>query len=199
MSGTYPGPGSFMISARGTNLDELIQQGETPRDASELLEMVDDGKLTVDNLEVWKTDCPELALENNDLFVDAAGSSGGWGDPLDRDPQLVIDDLNTGTTPSYEFVREMNGVIAMQNDTGEWQLDTDATTAKRRALREARLSESQNVEDWWHSERRTIIDKAFTPEVQEMYAQSMSFEKFNLEFCGFWQLEPGYTLDEIEG
>ena len=198
MSGAYPGPGSFMISARGTNLDELIQQGETPRDASELLEMVDDGKLTADNLEVWKTDCPELALENNDLFVDAAGSSGGWGDPLDRDPLLVIDDLNTGTTPSYEFVREMNGVIALQNDTGEWQLDTDATTAKRRTLREARLSESQNVEDWWHSERRTIIDKAFTPEVQEMYAQSMSFEKFNLEFCGFWQLEPGYTLDEIK-
>jgi hypothetical protein len=31
-----------------------------------------------------------------------------------------------------------------------------------------------------------------------MYAQSLSFEKFNLEFAGFWQVEPGYTLLEAE-
>jgi acetone carboxylase alpha subunit len=196
MSGAYPGPGSFMISARGTNMDELITEGETPRDASELLEMVDNGKLTVDNLEIWKTDCPELALENNDLFVDAAGASGGWGDPLDREPQLVIDDLNAGTTPNYEFVREMNGVIARQDETGTWQLDADATTAKRQELLKARLDESQHVADWWQSERQAITDKAFKPEIKEMYAQSISFEKFNLEFRGFWQLDSGYSLVE---
>ncbi len=77
MSGAYPGPGSFMISARDTNLPVLIEQGETPRDARELLEMIDAGRLEVGNLEIWKTDCPELALKDHDLFVDAAGSSGG--------------------------------------------------------------------------------------------------------------------------
>ena len=59
VSGAYPGPGSFMISARGTNLDELIAKGKTPRDARELLEQHESGELKIDNLEVWKTDCPE--------------------------------------------------------------------------------------------------------------------------------------------
>ena len=112
MRGAYPGPGSFMISARGTNLDALIAEGETPRDARELLAMVDDGRLTVENLEIWKTDCPALALKDNDLFVDAAGSSGGWGDPLDRDPMAVIQDLNDDMCPRYDFVSEMHGVVA---------------------------------------------------------------------------------------
>jgi len=195
MSGAYPGPGSFMISARGTNLDELITAGETPRDARELLDMVDDGKLKVDNLEVWKTDCPELALNDNDLFVDAAGASGGWGDPLDRDPALVIADLNDGTTPHYGFVREMNGVVAVQDDDGVWQLDGSATIEKRAALRQARLDESRDAESWWHEERAQVVTRDFSPEVREMYAQSLSFEKFNLEFRGFWQLESGYTLE----
>jgi len=196
MSGAYPGPGSFMISARGTNLDALIEKGETPRDARELLQMVDEGTLTVDNLEIWKSDCPELALKNNDLFVDAAGSSGGWGDPLDRDPVLVIKDLNDGMIPHYEFVHQMHGVVATQNESGLWHLDKDATQAKRDALRRARLNESDSVESWWRVERQRVIEKSFLPEVQEMYAQSISFEKFNREFRGFWQLDADYTLDQ---
>jgi len=187
-----------MISARGTNLDELITEGETPRDARELLEMVDSGQLKVDKLEIWKTDCPELALHNNDLFVDAAGASGGWGDPLDRDPALVIADLNDGTTPHYDFVREMNGVIATRDESGEWHLDEAATREKRAALRQARLDGSEDVETWWRRERDLIAAKDFKPEVREMYAQSLSFEKFNREFCGFWQVEAGYNLGEVE-
>lgn len=196
VSGAYPGPGSFMISARGTDLENLIEQGETPRDARELLEMVDDGRLTVDNLEIWKTDCPELALQDNDLFVDAAGSSGGWGDPLDRDPMLVIDDLNSGMTPKYEFIREMNGVIASQNDNGDWVLDAEATSAKRKALRQARLDESVTAEQWWNAERPRVESKDFTQEVHEMYAQSLSFEKFDKEFRGFWHLDTQFEMLE---
>lgn len=196
VSGAYPGPGSFMISARGTDLENLIEQGETPRDARELLEMVDDGRLTVDNLEIWKTDCPELALQDNDLFVDAAGSSGGWGDPLDRDPMLVIDDLNSGMTPKYEFIREMNGVIASQNDDGDWVLDAEATSAKREALRQARLDESVTAEQWWNAERPRVESKDFTQEVHEMYAQSLSFEKFDKEFRGFWHLDTQFEMLE---
>lgn len=196
VSGAYPGPGSFMISARGTDLENLIEQGETPRDARELLEMVDDGRLTVDNFEIWKTDCPELALQDNDLFVDAAGSSGGWGDPLDRDPMLVIDDLNSGMTPKYEFIREMNGVIASQNDDGDWVLDAEATSAKREALRQARLDESVTAEQWWNAERPRVESKDFTQEVHEMYAQSLSFEKFDKEFRGFWHLDTQFEMLE---
>ncbi len=196
MSGAYPGPGSFMISARDTNLDALIAEGETPRDARELLEMVDDGRLTVDNLEIWKTDCPELALKNNDLFVDAAGSSGGWGDPLDRDPLAVIADLNDGTCPNYDFVHAMHGVVAMQDGAGQWQLDREATLAKRADLRRQRLAESIPAEQWWREERRAVEARDFVPEVTEMYGQSLSFPKFRDEFTRFWQLPADFSCGE---
>ena len=196
MSGAYPGPGSFMISARGTNLPELIAKGETPRDARELLAQIDAGELTVENLEIWKTDCPELALKDHDLYVDAAGSSGGWGDPLDRDPASVIQDLNDGMAPDYDFVSNMHGVVATRNATGDWVIDVDATNAKRTALRQARLAESQPVEAWWQAERARVLACDFAPEVHEMYAQSLSFAKFDGEFRRFWQVPATFTFGE---
>ena len=196
MSGAYPGPGSFMISARGTNLPELIADGETPRDARELLAQVDSGRLRVDNLEIWKSDCPELALLDNDLFVDAAGSSGGWGDPLDRDPALVAQDLNDGVAPDYAFVSNMHGVVAQQDARGEWQVDAAATAAKRVTLRALRLSESQSAADWWESERATVLAKDFAPQVHEMYCQSLSFAKFDGEFRRFWQVPAEFSFNK---
>lgn len=195
MSGAYPGPGSFMISARGTNLPELIAEGETPRDARELLKQIDAGRLTVKNLEIWKTDCPELALKDHDLFVDAAGSSGGWGDPLDRDPALVIKDLDDGMAPQYEFVSRMHGVVAVQDASGIWQLDAAATTAKRAGLRRQRLAESMPAEAWWHAERTKVLSKDMFPEVHEMYAQSLSFAKFDGEFRRFWQVPTNFAFE----
>jgi len=194
MSGAYPGPGSFMISARGTNLADLIPGGDTPRDARELLDMVDTGKLKVDNLEIWKTDCPELALQEHDMFVDAAGAGGGWGDPLDRDSQAVIADLNDGQCPHYDFVREMHGVIATQGHDGVWSLDKEATRKKRTELRKNRLSESISVEEWWKTERKQVETQAFEPEVFEMYQQSLSFKKFEKVFFAFWQLTPDFSV-----
>ena len=196
MSGAYPGPGSFMISARGTNLPELIAEGETPRDARELLEQVDSGRLRVDNLEIWKSDCPELALLDNDLFVDAAGSSGGWGDPLDRDPALVAQDLNDGVAPDYAFVSNMHGVVAQCDARGDWQVDAAATAAKRVTLRALRLSESQSAADWWRSERAGVLAKDFLPQVHEMYCQSLSFAKFDAEFRRFWQVPADFSFNK---
>ena len=98
--------------------------------------------------------------------------------------------------PDYEFVHEMHGVVASQNETGMWQLDPDGTSAKRAALRQARLDTSESIEDWWHSERKKVREKSFLPEVGVMYAQSLSFGKFNREFRGFWQLGDDYVLEE---
>ncbi len=194
MSGAYPGPGSFMISARDTNLPTLIAQGETPREARELLEMIDGGKLEVGNLEIWKTDCPELALKDNDLFVDAAGSSGGWGDPLDRDPALVIQDLNDGMAPRYDFVSKLYGVVAAQDADGVWQLDAAATAARRGEMRQARLADSLPAQEWWGAERQRVLARDFIPEVREMYEQSMSFAKFDNEFRKFWQVPAEFNF-----
>jgi N-methylhydantoinase B/acetone carboxylase alpha subunit len=195
MSGGYPAPGCFMITAQGTNLGELLAAGEKPpRDANEFLEMVDAGKLTVKKLGVWKTDCPEVSLENNDMLVDAAGAGGGWGDPLDRDPKAVVRDLNEGWITNYEFASEMHGVVAIKGADGKWSLDEAATKTKRDQLRADRIAQSVPVSEWWQSERALVRAGNFRPEVAEMYKESLSFDKFAREFKGFWQLEPSFMV-----
>ena len=130
------------------------------------------------------------------MFVDAAGSSGGWGDPLDRDPLAVIRDLNDGTCPDYAFVHAMHCVVASQDGNGQWHLDTQARLDKRAALRSGRLAESTPAEQWWREERRQVEARNFVPEVTEMYGQSLSFAKFRDEFTRFWQLPADFSCGE---
>ena len=47
-------------------------------------------------------------------------------------------------------------------------------------------------------EERTKVQKVeFNAEVKEMYEQSLSFDKFRLEFCSFWQVQEDYL--SVEG
>lgn len=197
-SGAYPAPACFMITARGTNLGEVIAAGgETPRDANELLAMVDSGKLTVDRMEIWKTDCPEIAMKHNDLFVDAAGAGGGWGDPLERDPALVLKDIEDGTAP-YEFLSNMHGVVARGRDDGHWELDATGTESLRSELRRRRAEESVPVSEWWPQERRKVAASDFRSEVRAMYRDvtDSDYAGFGAEFRCFWQLPEDFRIEE---
>ena len=87
-------------------------------------------------------------------------------------------------------------VSAAENADGEWIVDLAATEQKRQALKQARLDESVDVRDWWINERKTIEQVDFAPEVREMYAQSLSFDKFHNEFVSFWQLGDDFAIAE---
>ena len=184
-----------MITAQGTNLGEIVAAGGLPpRDANEFLTDISDGKVTAKKLDIWKTDCPEVALGDNDLFVDAAGASGGWGDPLDRDPQAVVRDLNEGWITNYEFTSDMHGVVATRGTDGKWTLDAAATAVKRDQLRAERIAESIPASEWWRGERELVQRGNFRPEVAEMYKESLTFDKFAQEFKRFWQLDETFTI-----
>lgn len=193
-SGAYPAPGAFAITARGTNVGDIIEHGgETPRDAMEIVTMHESGHLSADELAVWKCDVPELAMEANDLLAEGSGSSSGWGDPLERAVDAVIEDLNLGAVP-YEFSLDMYGVVATENEQGVWVADTAVTTAKREALRKARLAESVPAREWWARNREIVTGRDLIEPVIDMLRSSTSFDKFNREFRGFWQLPDSFEL-----
>ncbi len=60
------------------------------------------------------------------------GGGGGWGDPLERDPEAVLDDVLDGYV-SVEAARKDYGVVLTAGGDG---LDIDATHAERAARRE---------------------------------------------------------------
>lgn len=66
---------------------------------------------------------------------------GGYGDPLDRDAELVLRDVVNGKV-SEEEARDVYGVVV---DRVERDIDNEATERRRRELREATPSENDGV------------------------------------------------------
>ncbi len=79
-----------------------------------------------------------ITLSNGDAMLMISAGGGGYGDPLDRDPQLVMGDLLRGLC-SLETARDIYGVVANKEIT---QSLPGPTQEQRRLLREARLPQS---------------------------------------------------------
>lgn len=75
---------------------------------------------------------------NRDILYLRPDGGGGYGDPLDRDPQLVMRDLQNGMiTPGP--ARDIYGVA-----TNGDQVDLEATRRRRIAIREGRIGRALN-------------------------------------------------------
>src|ERR1700704_4136712 len=70
------------------------------------------------------------------IRIDTTGG-GGWGDPLEREPELVAVDVTQGKV-SVESARDDYGVVGLQNDAGAFEFDGSATEGQRARLRTTR-------------------------------------------------------------
>ncbi len=77
-------------------------------------------------------------LESNDQLVYDFGGGGGWGDPLEREPWRVLDDV-WDEYVSIEGARVDYGVVVTGSLEGlDLSIDEAATTALRAELAEKR-------------------------------------------------------------
>jgi len=75
---------------------------------------------------------PQIFLKPGEAIRVIIGGGGGWGDPLERDPELVLRDVDEGLH-SIDFASRAYGV-----EIADGVVDDEATAAKRRELTEAR-------------------------------------------------------------
>ena len=80
----------------------------------------------------------ELPMETGDQLVYRFGGGGGWGDPLDRDPESVLDDVWDEYVSIGAARDEYGVVIAGSLEAMTLALDSDATTTLRAELRSTR-------------------------------------------------------------
>ena len=73
-------------------------------------------------------------IQHGDVFRHELAGAGGWGDPLERDPQAVLRDLRNELI-GEDTARDDYGVIV---DRTSWRVDHAATEARRAELRAAR-------------------------------------------------------------
>lgn len=123
--GGYPSSIQGNLVLRKTNIAEIFQRGRIPAEITELSSA---------GLEVLaaKDSC---WLEPGDVFVSFSAGGGGYGDPLERDPQRVFMDVQRELC-SPEVARDVYGVL--WDDVG-MKVDEEGTERRRHELRLERL------------------------------------------------------------
>lgn len=188
MSGAYPAPNSAQVSARGTNSLELVEKGiALPRNGLELVKMVEEGVLEVDRLETWRFDMPPLQFGHGDILATHSGASGGWGDPLERDPEALLTDVSQGWIDP-QVAHTCYGVVVRQDDE-TWALDGPGTEAARREIRRRRLEETMSPEEFWRDERELHLSGGLIDPLKYMYSRTVSeTDDFEAELREFFRL-----------
>jgi len=126
MFGGYPGAPSILVWAKGTKVREMWQRNECPQSLvecggqSELLAYYD------------------FDLAPEDVLYLRMSNGGGYGDPLERDPEWVQRDLELGFI-STASARSIYGVVVHEKSG---VVDREATRSLRKLLLDERLRES---------------------------------------------------------
>jgi N-methylhydantoinase B len=80
-----------------------------------------------------------VPLKDYDELYRPAAGGGGFGDPLDREPEKVIDDVIDGyVTPARALKDYGVAVIVRDEELGDYKLDEEATGAARNEIRAQR-------------------------------------------------------------
>lgn len=128
--GGYAATGMPGVSVTDTDILERLDSGENvPTDVRDLVtDREIDGEYHIE-----RVNRPTRTLERGDLFVNLSSGGGGLGDPIERDPQQVAEDLSAGLVSEWT-AREVFGV-----EVTDGAIDEDATERTRAQIRDARL------------------------------------------------------------
>ncbi len=122
IGGGYPGGAAQFALVRDSNIWELLQAGQMPETLYDL-----DGKLE------FTPPKTVTQISPSDVFHCHYPGGGGYGDPLERDPELVAADIERGLV-SLDAACNIYGVVV---DTQN-RLDLEATDRQRAELRASR-------------------------------------------------------------
>lgn len=194
--GGYPAPtAKFEYVSRNTDIYELAAKRKPlphldgdPR-SPEMERMVKGEFKVVDGVFLDK------ALQSGDLFQFFYNTGGGYGDPIERDPEAVRADLDNGIQ-SLEVAAKVCRVVArFDPDKKAHTIDLEATRRSREQCRGERAARATPVKDWIAKERRRLLNHELGREVREMYNDTFGLsERWSREYHEFWNLPPDFTF-----
>ncbi|EIE30491.1 acetone carboxylase subunit alpha, partial [Helicobacter pylori NCTC 11637 = CCUG 17874 = ATCC 43504 = JCM 12093] len=140
----------------------------------------------------------ENCFDNYDLYLNYIKGGPGFGDPIERDLNAILEDLNSKQLlPEYAY--KVYGAIVSQNKDGIWVGDEAKTKARRKEILENRKARSIPVKEWMEQERNAILEKEASKQVKHMYATSFDLSpKFLNDFKTFWNLPKSWSVKEDE-
>ncbi len=125
INGGYPGAGSQSVMVRDTDIEARLGGNAPISGLGEFGQPL-----------AWLSSKADEIIRRGDVYSFWAAGGGGFGDPLRRVAESVVEDVNTGITSASEAAR-LYGVVVGEDGV----LDADATRGKRAALRTDRMSD----------------------------------------------------------
>jgi N-methylhydantoinase B len=124
--GGYPSACNRRGFRKNAGADGEIANGRVPQDTSKL-----NGELQNFPAKVLRP----VEFTKHDIWESGPSAGAGWGDPVERAPEAVLEDIEAGFV-SREMARALYGVVV---DAGG-KADAAATAARRAEMRKERLS-----------------------------------------------------------
>ncbi|MDY6862301.1 MAG: hydantoinase B/oxoprolinase family protein [Thermodesulfobacteriota bacterium] len=145
LSGGYPGGLSRFTIVENSNIEEVLEKGFVP---SSLDDVEGEKKRLSSSLGiyVWK--------EGDIIHFFTCSGGGGYGDPLDRDPDLVLKDIKYGAI-KFETAK---GIYGVSIDPKDMKIDLKETEEERKRMREERLKRGKRTVGTVNSENNKLQD-----------------------------------------
>ena len=130
IAGGGPSQTNQFIIKRKTDVRKRMTNGEVPQELAEL-----SGDWDIQKVIAWSY------LDHDDVYQVRTQSGGGYGDPLDREAERVLEDVRNGVV-SAEGAKDMYGVVV---DDAKDAVDTGGTDRARDAIRKRRRDRAKPV------------------------------------------------------
>src|SRR5581483_7894433 len=130
IAGGGPSQTNQFIIKRKTDVRRRMAEGEVPQELAEL-----SGDWDIQKVIAWSY------LDHDDVYQVRTQSGGGYGDPLDRDPSRVLEDVHSGVV-SVAGAKSMYGVVV---DEAKDAVDEAGTARERDAIRARRRERAKPV------------------------------------------------------
>jgi len=131
IAGGGPSQTNQFIIRRKTDVRKRMAKGEVPQELADL-----SGEWDIQKVIAWSY------LDHDDVYQVRTQSGGGYGDPLDREPARVLEDVRSGVV-SIEGAKDMYGVVI---DAKDDDVDRAGTAKAREAIRKRRTERSKPVD-----------------------------------------------------
>lgn len=202
MMGGYPSATGYRFEAHKTGLEQRIAIGDSLPLGGDLDPDNPDYERHIDATASVKRDKQCITTEdcyaNHDLYLNYLRGGPGFGDPIDRDPKAIENDLNQ-TFLLPEYAQKVYGAVFTQDAKGVFTVNAAKTQARRAEIRKERLARALLTREWMKEERERIVNKHAAVQVKHMFATSFALsEKFTQQFKDFWSLPADWQLLESE-
>jgi acetone carboxylase alpha subunit len=189
---------NYKHRATETNLEEIIEARESiPRGDDYDLKNPDIAELRGKVELGIPGDHAPCEMKEYGLYEHHWLGGGGLGDPLDRSPDKVANDLSLHHTNPWTAKRTYGVEAEYNEERDKWIVDSEKTEELRNRIRKERIEKAVSFEEWRNSERKRIVEKRFQPIVTEMYRDIMSVSaKFSINFREFWNLPDDFDFSQ---